>query len=97
MQVKLTIPDHVWGKLATHADANQVKVADLITDAITGIIAPAAETQKTVADLVIEGYPDPVIAHMRGRSIESVRFERRQAGLKANTFRRERWSKELAA
>lgn len=38
MKVALTLPDHVWGALAVKADALDVKVADLIADAVKGLL-----------------------------------------------------------
>lgn len=38
--VPLVLPRKVWGRLASFADNRGVKVADLIADAIEGIIPP---------------------------------------------------------
>jgi len=40
VKVTLELPDRVWGRLASMADTRNVKVADLIADAVTGILPP---------------------------------------------------------
>lgn len=45
MKIVLEVPDRVWGKLADLADKREVKVADLLVEAITGML-PGAPTPK---------------------------------------------------
>lgn len=44
--VQLTLPDHVWGRLASMADTSGLKVADLIGDAVEDVLEPTAKERR---------------------------------------------------
>ena len=40
MKVQIDLPDRVWGRLALEADRREVKLADMVADAIKGLTRP---------------------------------------------------------
>jgi hypothetical protein len=94
MRVTLTLPDHVWGKLASKADTEQVKVADIIADAIkaelTRHAVPPRPAVATRIDLTVlremhaRGCSDAQIAAQVGFHVTTVREQRIRLGLPLN-------------
>lgn len=44
--VQLTLPDKVWGRLASMADTQGLKVADLLGDAVEDLLEPTAKERR---------------------------------------------------
>lgn len=100
MKVSVTIPDREWYALAGKAERAGVKIADLVTAAVVGLVNenPSRTVMRDqIQHLVEQGIPDPVIAHRLRVAIEHVRKVRRDLGLKPIRFKREQWEHELAS
>lgn len=46
MKVPLEMPDEVWGRLATLADTREVKIADLIAEAVKTLIGDVVVSKR---------------------------------------------------
>ncbi len=82
--VSITMPDRVWGRLASRADDMGVRVAELLTMAIQNL-APEPETDR-VAVLASSGLSDKEIARAMSLTNEQVARRRRRAGIPANRW-----------
>lgn len=51
--VQLTLPDHVWGRLASMADTNGLSVADLVGDAVENLLEPTARERREYKRVVV--------------------------------------------
>lgn len=81
------LPDTVWGRLATTADARGVSVEDLLVAAITEVVKPQSR-QERVLEAVRAGLSDAVVAERTGELKQYVGVVRRRAGLPANRQKR---------
>lgn len=89
----ITVPEKVWGRLATEADHRGVTVEDVLVSAINNVIRPQ-DHRDTIVALVEAGFPDNVIASRTGQLVGRVAEIRRKAGLKPN---RARWRPNVGA
>lgn len=94
MKVVVALPEPVWGRLASIADARGVSVADVIGKAIAAEMKPrpllhsvSFKRRQVVVSLVEAGHTDRFIAEATGELVQYVRDARRDAGLPANKAR----------
>jgi len=80
--VNVTVPLHVWGRLASEADNRGVTVEDVLVTAINHVIQPKGRREIIVA-AVKAGYTDAEVAAHTGELVGFVAQVRRDAGLKA--------------
>ncbi len=87
MRVVVNIPDHEWAQLVNEAEANGLRVPDLIRAGIESVRPHRRPIGADVLDLVRAGFADAVIGERLGVPNATVSRIRRQAGLPANHFR----------
>ncbi|RRJ85929.1 hypothetical protein EG850_11120 [Gulosibacter macacae] len=85
--VPVTMPTDVWAKLAVVADRADARVADVIADAIRGLVyvgrpATFTEAQRRALDAVAGGWDDWTIAEQLGVPLRMVAQWRHEAGMK---------------
>lgn len=85
--VNVTVPLHVWGRLASEADNRGVTVEDVLVTAINHVIQPKGRRGIIVA-AVKAGYTDAEVAAHTGELVGFVAQVRREAGLAAVRGRR---------
>jgi hypothetical protein len=81
--VSLTLPTHIWGRLASVAEARGVKVADIIVAALRPLLAPQTLNARVV-ELARAGFTDTHICEATGQDRSFVARTRRSAGIPAN-------------
>lgn len=80
-QRTVTIPLHVWGRLASEADQRGVRVEDILVAAINSVLKRSLR-EAVVVGLAVAGHPDRVISELTGNSPKYVRQARKSAGIK---------------
>lgn len=85
--VNVTVPLHVWGRLASEADNRGVTVEDVLVTAINHVIQPKGRRELIIA-AVRAGFTDAEVAAQTGELVGFVASVRRSAGLRANRWRR---------
>lgn len=100
MKVTIEIPDRIGWALTDHAEARNMRLAEMITGMVLKAFTPTATgSAPSLADRVVtewsKGTPDPVIAHRLGETLDSVRAARRSRALKPHKFDRRKWEHEL--
>lgn len=85
--VNVTVPLHVWGRLASEADNRGVTVEDVLVTAINHVIQPKGRRELIIA-AVRAGFTDAEVAAQTGELVGFVASVRRSAGLRANRGRR---------
>jgi hypothetical protein len=84
---QVTIPEAVWGKLASAAEMRGVTVEDVLVSAISSVTEPQSTRERVLA-MVRAGLADATIADHVGLLLYQVAQIRRNAHLPANTFGR---------
>lgn len=84
--VKVTVPLHVWGRLASEADNRGVGVEDVLVAAINHVIRPQGRKEVILA-AVRAGFTDAEVAAQTGELVGFVASVRRSVGLRANRGR----------
>lgn len=87
MSKTVTMPDDVWGELATIADDQGCTIADLIVAGVNNIRNVKPARAQAVLDLVRVGYTDRQVAETTGELVSYVADVRRRAGLRPNRAR----------
>ena len=80
---QVTVPERVWGRLASEADNRGVTVEDVLVEAINHVIRPQDRREQIVV-LALAGWTDRDIAERTGEVVGFVATVRRQAGIPAN-------------
>ncbi len=83
-RVVFEVPEPVWGRLASRADDLGVKVADLLSGAVTNLV-PGDETDRVVR-LARLGLSDKEIARAMELTNAQVARRRRLGGVPANRW-----------
>ncbi len=83
----VTMPDHVFGRLASLADDRGCTIADLIVAGVKQILDVKPGRVDAVLDLVRAGYTDKQVADSTGELVGYVAEVRRRAGLRPNPER----------
>lgn len=83
----MTIPDREWAQLVDRAEANGLRLTDLIRAGIESVMPHERPIGADVLDLVRAGLADAVIGERLGVPNATVSRIRRQAGLPANHLR----------
>lgn len=81
--VQVSLPENVWGRLASIADDRGTTVAEVIAETMTRLV-PQPRTVDAVVPLVLAGLPDKEIARRLDLTNLAVQTRRRAAGLPAN-------------
>lgn len=80
----ITVPENVWGRLASEADNRGISIADLLVVTIQKIVRPPTNRSTRVIELARAGFTDRDICEMTGETRNYVQTTRARAGLKAN-------------
>ena len=88
MKVTVDIPDREWAVLLDRAEANGLKVPELLHMAIRSVFPHTRPMGEDVLILVRAGFPDRQVAERLGVTNAVVQRLRRKAGLPANRFAR---------
>lgn len=79
----VTLPDQIWGRLATVAADRGVKIEDLLVAAVREVVKPRSRRERVLA-YVRAGYTDAGAAEATGELKSYVGDVRRAAGLPPN-------------
>lgn len=90
---QITIPEHVWGRLASIADDRGTTIEELLVHAIESIAEPKTHleqrtTRERVVAMVLDGHADASIAAELHIFVQRVAEIRRKAKLPANNYGR---------
>jgi len=84
--LKVELPDLVWGRLVSAADAQGVRSEVLVADAIARLV-PSVTGRNSVAALWERGLSDAEIGRELGWTNAQVARSRKRLGLAANSWR----------
>lgn len=78
----ITIPLHIWGRLASEADQRNMPIAELLVRTIEQLVVPRPRREERVIELARKGLSDDEICEQTGETRAYVAEKRRSAGIR---------------